>query len=50
MRNQYLLRRWCKEMRKDLMAAFSVGMDTRDQVWKKLRAKVLTSWAEVSMA
>ena len=37
-------------MRKDLMAAFSVGMDTRDPVWQKLRAKVLTTWSEVSTA
>ena len=48
--NEYLLRKRCKEMRKDLKAAFTVGMDTRDPVWKKLRAKVLTIWSEVSTA
>lgn len=42
-------RKRCRDLRKDLVASFSVGLDTRDSVWQKLRAKILSIWNEVSV-
>ena len=42
-------RKSCRDLRKDLVSSFSVGLDTRDPVWLKLRAKILSIWNEVSV-